>query len=106
MRRGRNSGNLRNEVVKLNQEVSALEGERDRLKKENDLVKEQIEDIQGQTRRTELSLVNAEKDLEAQGRGEKGEFQIGTLSAEEREIDTDVITLTEELKNMKVISNP
>ena len=71
MRRGRNSGNLRNEVVKLNQEVSALEGERDRLKKENDLVKEQIEDIQGQTRRTELSLVNAEKDLEALREEEK-----------------------------------
>lgn len=91
--------NLRNEVVKLNQEVSALEGERDRLKKENDLVKEQIEDIQGQTRQTELSLVNAEKDLEALREEEKRrEFQIGTLSAEEREIDTDVITLTEELK--------
>ena len=90
---------LRNEVVKLSQEVSALEGERDRLKKENDLVKEQIEDIQGQTRQTELSLVNAEKDLEALREEEKRrEFQIGTLSAEEREIDTDVITLTEELK--------
>lgn len=91
--------NLKAEVVKLNQEVSAIDVDLDRVKKENGLVKQQIEDFNIQVRHAELSLVNKEKDLEALRDEEtRRDFQIETLSAEDREIDTEVVTLKEELK--------
>ncbi|HLA00225.1 MAG TPA: hypothetical protein VJZ24_01150 [Thermodesulfovibrionales bacterium] len=90
---------LKADVVKLNQEVSAIDSDLNSVKMENSLVKQQIEDFNSQVRQAELSLVNKEKDLEALRNEEtRREFQIATLSAEEREIDTEVVTLTEELK--------
>jgi len=91
--------NLKAEVVKLNQEVSAIEGDLDSVNKENALVKQQIEDFNSQVRQAELSLVNKEKDLEALMDEEtRRKLQIETLSAEDREIDSEVVKLTEELK--------
>ena len=91
--------NLKAEVVKLNQEVSAIDVDLEGVKKENSLVKQQIEDFNTQVRQAELSLVNKEKDLEALRDEEtRREFQIETLSAEDREIDLEVVTLKEEVK--------
>ncbi|MCC7202108.1 MAG: chromosome segregation protein SMC [Nitrospirae bacterium] len=91
--------NLKGDVVKLGQEVSSLEGELERTKDESALVNDQIEEINSQTRQTELSLVNTEKDLEAlRDEEERRKLQIETLSAEEREIDSEVAVLNEELR--------
>lgn len=91
--------NLKGDVVKLGQEVSSLEGELERTKDESALVNDQIEEINSQTRQTELSLVNTEKDLEAlRDEEERRKLQIETLSAEEREIDSEVAVLKEELR--------